>query len=92
MFGPVVYCAESIDNENINLCRLYIDSALKTEILPSNGSVTGKLLVDGYVQKESDTLYSTCPPSFEPKKIALIPYHFFANRGESDMAVWLNIR
>ena len=49
---------------------------------------------DGYVCTEEEALYyfddeeSTCKT--ERATVKLVPYNTFANRGETDMAVWLN--
>ena len=36
-------------------------------------------------------IYETLNESFEERKIKLIPYSTFANRGEADMSVWLKL-
>jgi DUF1680 family protein len=38
---------------------------------------------------ESDALYSSRAPRREEITLRMIPYHAFANRGESDMRVWM---
>ena len=49
---------------------------------------------DGYVCTEEEALYyfdgeeSTCKT--EKATVKLVPYSTFANRGETDMSVWLN--
>lgn len=92
MYGPVVYCAEGIDNNNINLSRLYIDKNLNADILPYAETGLNKITVDGYIRKTSDALYSRLNDCFEKTKITLVPYYSFANHGESDMTVWMNYR
>ena len=49
------------------------------------------LFADGVEIKESDTLYVKDEKvQLEPVQIRLIPYCCHANRGESDMLVWLS--
>ena len=90
MRGPVVYCAEGVDNGN-NLHRFSgapdfgytVDSNCEFG-LPS-------LKVEAYETVAAENgLYTRKAPSLEKRWIRLIPYNAFANRGESDMAVWLS--
>ena len=37
-------------------------------------------------------LYENHPPVCEKTTLTLIPYHCFAERGESDMLVWLGVK
>ncbi len=91
MYGPLVYCAEGIDN-NVNLHRLYIKDSLNAELSRSNELDTSVITADAYIIKASDGLYSAFCEEFEDCRIKLIPYRLFANRGESDMLVWLKHR
>lgn len=86
MRGPVVYCAEGIDNFNdLHSVKIDTDSTPLTEdgefILPS-------ITLDAVVQKEDDSLYSTIGDDYESCKLKLIPYYAFANRKETEMLVW----
>ncbi len=96
MVGPMVYCAEEIDNaaplhtlmlsKNLEDADFYDDEALGVRCVRTKG----------YIQKPCETLYtdvdsdssSICP---EETTIKLIPYHAFANRKECDMAVWITL-
>lgn len=91
MMGPIVYCSERIDNISDN-CTLYIDKNIKAEIEYSDEFLLNTVTVKGYERKSSGALYENLNEEFEETKIKLIPYSVFANRGESDMAVWLNYR
>ncbi|MBE7053852.1 MAG: glycoside hydrolase family 127 protein [Ruminococcaceae bacterium] len=91
MLGPVVYCSERIDNI-VDNCKLYIDKNIKAEIEYSDEFMLNTVTVKGYERKSSDALYENFNEEFTETKIKLIPYSVFANRGESDMAVWLNYR
>ena len=52
--------------------------------------------VDGFDSMKdcckADGLYNNEPTESPETRIHLIPYYAFANRGESDMQVWLNLR
>ena len=86
MRGPVLYCAEGVDNgEDLAGIAVSISSEFKLEdsdfILPS-------LSVCAYREKDSDMLYSKAGDDYEKFTLRLIPYYAFANRGETDLAVW----
>lgn len=86
--GPIVYCAEGVDNP-LPLRGLFVDPTKEASVTDNNelGFVTVEL--DGYIQPESDELYYDYDASLVPQKIKLIPYYAYANRGESDMLIWL---
>ena len=51
------------------------------------------LNISGFrIQSAKNTLYSRDKGETEPVTIRLIPYSAFANRGESDMLVWLHAK
>ena len=41
---------------------------------------------------QSDELYRSTLPVWEPAEIRLIPYAIWANRGEGEMRVYLDVR
>ena len=88
--GPVVYCIEGVDN-GPRLSRIEVSTdALTdaTEELDFHGlySVT----IPAFRLKENPTLYfEACKSATENMLIKCIPYFAFANRGESDMLVWM---
>ena len=93
MLGPVVYAAEGIDNA-FNLSNVYIDQDINAAVSEKDFSlgIPGfkTITVDGYIKNPSKKLYSDREGELERVKIKLIPYRLFANRGESDMRVWIN--
>ena len=91
MYGPTVYCMEGADN-NFRLDRAYIKKELNAEISYLEELDTQMITVDGLLVKTNDSLYSSFSEEFEETKIKLIPYRLFANRGESDMDVWIKCR
>lgn len=92
--GPVIYCAEAVDNGE-GLWALELDedvSAARLEYAQELG--LNRLVVRGWRrQPEGDALYQPArQPVRTPCEIRLIPYFAFANRGVSEMAVWLHKR
>lgn len=90
--GPVIYCAEGVDNgENLHL--LYVDSKSKAEYLETTdfNGIDG-INIKGY-KEEADIgkpLYVRSKASDKKEtNIRLIPYYAWANRGENEMRVWL---
>ena len=89
MCGPIVYCAESIDNDG-DLHSFYIDAS-QTPTTSENGFFSlPTLKCAAFKHTDTDELYSELDNDFVPTEITLIPYNGFANRGESNMRVWLN--
>ncbi len=91
MYGPVVYCAEGVDN-SLNLHSIYIDKNIKYEASYNKEYLLNEFTIAGFKKAESNVLYSELNDEFEAISIKLIPYYAFANRGESDMVVWLNYK
>lgn len=90
MRGPVVYCAEGIDNGGNNLHRFTVPDDFGWEVAENEYFGLPTLKIDAYEWKYGDTeLYSHNRPTKEKTTLTLIPYNSFANRGETDMLVWL---
>ena len=89
MRGPVVYCAEGVDNGN-NLHRFSLPTELTYNVNENGSFGLPDITVEAY---ESLTLggvpYSRSAPRKQKTTLKLVPYNSFANRGESDMLVWL---
>lgn len=91
MRGPVVYCVESVDN-GADLHDLHIDDTLpiSTESCDFCGIPT--LLASGWRRDPAsfgDLLYRRAGSARMEQAVKLIPYFACANRGESEMLVWL---
>jgi DUF1680 family protein len=91
MRGPLVYCAEGIDNLGGGLQSLVIPR--DTEI--KQGGYDKDLLegvvplyINGLRLETDDSLYSETPPHVTAANITLIPYYAWGNRGLSQMRVW----
>jgi DUF1680 family protein len=87
MRGPVVYCAEGVDNKN-NLHRYSVAQDFKYQIT-DNGYGLPSLEIEAFETLNSNSaLYSQKRPEKIKTTLKLIPYNAFANRDECDMAVW----
>lgn len=91
--GPVVYCMEGVDNGN-ELWTLYAD--VFSPVSEYKDEKLGVLCLEarGYRKVECRCggvpLYHPVNGDFMPSKLKFIPYYAFANRGETDMAVWVS--
>ncbi len=91
MRGPVVYCAERVDNP-VNLHRLCVSSELLPEVEENEEYGLPTVTLNGFLQSTSSSLYQRAENAYTPTRIRMIPFYAFANRGESDMLVWLRYR
>jgi DUF1680 family protein len=92
--GPIVYCLEGTDLTNVNVHDIQIPSSIqftttkkqiyKAQLVALNG--TAKSITK---QHWSKTLYQPLNRQSKDVHIQLIPYFAWANRGNSDMTVWL---
>ncbi len=87
MRGPVVYCAEGVDNgRDLSSIRIDIRAAFEERasefLLPT-------LHAKAYTVRESESLYTIAGDDLIEIPLTLIPYYAFANRGETEMCVWL---
>ena len=88
--GPLIYCAEGVDNGDDVLSLFYKRGGSVTA-----GEYTDKLCgicelyAEGYREKGGDSLYSYETPAAEPCTITLIPYYAWGNRGLNQMRVWI---
>ncbi len=88
MYGPVVYCAESCDNTK-NLEELFICNDFKAEASFDEYFDANILSVKGVRKISCKELYAPVSDNYEDYTIKMIPYAAFANRGESNMCVWM---
>lgn len=93
--GPVVYCVEGVDHggDVHTLCfdrttvgdaKVVHDEAIGLDALELAGL--------RYADAQPDALYAPLEERFVPTTIRAIPYHAFANRGETDMLVFVSCR
>ena len=89
--GPIVYCAESVDNgADLHSVSVSPDFTYTEEMDESIGLYALTVPCKRRIPDPDEAaLYSRRRPRVENGSLRLIPYHAFANRGESDMRVWL---
>ena len=106
MRGPVVYCAEEVDNgKNLHLIHILPQEPIQEGNVEIQGKRYPALLVkgekmiveetgeDGMIRKNGESLYRKYqPPKYEDVQVTLIPYFAWANRGENEMMVWMEGR
>ena len=89
MKGPVVYCAEGIDNGEGGLHNLRIPRNITVTETDNPAYGLPVLTVScKAVQLDDRDLYRNAPPTHTDTTLTLIPYNAFANRDETDMRVW----
>ena len=90
MRGPVVYCAEGIDHPFSIFC-VAVDPDAPVEVKENYGGLP-TLQCGGWLPQDDGALYSPASETEEkktPVTLRFIPYFTFANRGSSDLLVWL---
>lgn len=89
--GPLVYCLEGVDNEGpLGDIRISSDETYTQEYDPLFH--TNVIYTNGYRRDTSSfasKLYRISEADLQSVKLTFIPYFGFANRGESDMRVWI---
>ena len=95
--GPVVYCLESIDLPGQNIFDVVIPANMQWK--PVSTTIAGgkvmALTGQAKILQGSDwknRLYREFNTSTKPVQVKLIPYYAWANRGKTDMTVWLNVQ
>ncbi len=90
--GPIVYCFEEKDNGR-NLDSIFIDERGGAEEIYDEmlGGIV-KILVRGKrMTDRKQELYCEYTPEFENVSCMAVPYACWNNRGEGEMAVWMNM-
>ncbi len=94
--GPLVYCLESADIKDANIFSVVIPA--KTQFVTksvtiANTSVVGLQGTAQLMQNKhwKKSLYKPMNTTTKPIRITLIPYYAWANRGKTDMSVWLPV-
>lgn len=82
--GPVVYCAESPDNPQDDIIDMALAREAKLTVEQRPDLLNGTAILHG------KALYKTKSGAVtEEKEFTAIPYHAWANRGDSKMIVWM---
>ena len=89
--GPLMYCAEGVDNENdvLSLSLKKDGKITISEYLPDKLCGIQELYAEGYRESVSDDLYSYDTPATEECQVTLVPYYTWGNRGLNQMRVWI---
>ncbi len=92
--GPIVYCLESTDLPQQSIFNVVIPSSIKLQPVTmkiDNGNVMALTGEARLVQNNNwkNVLYKEVNTTMQPVKIKLIPYYAWANRGQSNMTVWM---
>ncbi len=93
MRGPLVYCFESADNENIR--ALLLDKTALPTVSEFNPDLLGgtvTLSAKAYRVSDCEGLYSDESETLTKCMATAIPYYTWGNRGENDMRVWMNAK
>ncbi len=91
MRGPLVYCFEGVDNGG-DVLSLRIDPKADYQVQAfSEGPITGssRIVMNAFRTAGCDELYSDSEPALEHCTASAIPYYLWANRGETQMRVWM---
>ncbi len=80
--GPLVYCAEGIDNEDLN------DLSMDLTSIKAETSIIDTGILKGIPQLSIQGKHLSYNPS-NPKELKLIPYYSWNNRGDAPMRVWI---
>jgi DUF1680 family protein len=87
--GPVIYCAEGVDNApNMHSCSIP-QSPEFNEVYDERFGLYTLRVACTRETDFGDALYANRAPQKVREILTLIPYSCFANRGEADMMVWL---
>ena len=94
--GPIVYCLESVDlPRGVKPLDISLSSDIKLRARFDRRLLGGIVLLEGTALARTNSnwtgqLYRELKPTKPtPIKLRLIPYSLWANRGESEMSVWL---
>lgn len=89
MYGPLVYCAETMDNESVH--NFFADTNAQIKL---SGDFYGvpQITLSGTKYTSGDALYSEEAPKEEKAELKLIPYFGFSNRGECEMLTYLQVK
>lgn len=89
-YGPFIYCLEEIDTDH-RISEIALSKTLNETVKYVEFFRANILEVDAFIQENFKGLYRPLKNEKTPVRLMLVPYYTFANRGESDMAVWLKL-
>jgi DUF1680 family protein len=96
MYGPLVYCLESTDlPKGVSLQSISLPRDVKLSARFDRDLLGGATVLEGKAESAAeqpwgDELYREFKPSAAKSvDVKLIPYYAWANRGKSEMTVWM---
>ncbi len=95
--GPLVYCAEEVDNGK-HLYDLAIDvSDPQFSVKPDNSILKGAFAIFMNASRRKcsgwkNQLYRPCESKLEKFRLKAVPYFLWANRKQGEMVMWINHR
>lgn len=90
-YGPLVYCAEGVDNDG-SILDMGILMNSKLELGEFNKDKLGgirEIKASAYRMKPMTELYTRKLPEYEECCMTLVPYYTWGNRGLNEMRVWI---
>ncbi len=87
--GPLIYCAEGLDNGDDILGISVKKDALAEVSVSDRLNGIAEITIEGYRTAASTSLYSLERPKTEACRLTLIPYYAWGNRGLNQMRVWV---
>ena len=91
--GPLVYCFEGADNDG-DVITLTLDTQSKPTACGYDPKLlcgTERIAVSAYRTAVTDELYTSVPPEKVSCTAYAVPYYTWANRGENQMRVWMDV-
>jgi len=96
--GPLVYCLESADMEpGQRVFDVVIPANIRLQPKPMQIGNTTLMRLEGkaYLLQDNswkNTLYKELNTQLKPITVKLIPYYAWANRGKTEMTVWMPVQ
>lgn len=91
MRGPIVYCVEGVDNgEALRSFTLLPEEPI--DVCPSEQFGVPVLKTKALYKEPTEALYQPLGAKRTEKPLTFIPYFAFANRGPTEMLVWMNYK
>ena len=97
--GPVVYCLESVDlPEGVDIEQVVVPSEIKFSERYEPETLQGVVVLEGTALAQaaepwgSELYREVRPVTAREFRLRLIPYYAWANRGKTEMSVWLPAR
>jgi DUF1680 family protein len=92
--GPLVYCAEEVDNPGGRVQQLKLPRDVRIETEERGDLFDGVVTLTASAQRVEDrgwgdSLYRNAPPAVSDCRLTALPYYLWNNRAKGSMQVWL---